>query len=53
VAEFGWHRVLLTGDTPVVNGFADRLPDSVRERIVGVANADLACCGSRRPSLTA
>jgi hypothetical protein len=27
--------------SPVVNGFADRLPDSVHERIVGVANANL------------
>jgi hypothetical protein len=41
VAEFGWHRVLLTGDKPIVNDFADRLPDSVRERIVGIANANL------------
>jgi hypothetical protein len=41
VVEFGWHRVLLTGDKPIVNDFADRLPDSVRERIVGIANANL------------
>ena len=26
---------------PVVNGFADRLPDSAQQRIVGVANANL------------
>jgi hypothetical protein len=24
VTEFGWHRVLLAGDKPVIDGFADR-----------------------------
>jgi hypothetical protein len=41
VADFGWHRLLLAGDKPIVDDFADRLPDSVRERIVGVTNASL------------
>jgi hypothetical protein len=41
VAEFGWQRVLLAGDKPVVEGFADRLPDSVRERIIGVVDANV------------
>src|SRR5215217_8079271 len=50
VAEFGWHRVLLAGDKPVADGFTDRLPDSVRERVIGVVT--LTCYGrSRRPSL--
>jgi hypothetical protein len=39
VTEFGWHRVLLAGDKPVIDGFADRLPDAVR--VIGVVNANV------------
>jgi hypothetical protein len=39
--EFGWHRMLLAGDKPIVNDFADRLPETVRERVVGVVNANV------------
>jgi hypothetical protein len=41
VTEFGWHRVLLAGDKPVIDGFADRLPDTVRERVIDVINANV------------
>lgn len=33
--------MLLAGDKPVVGGFADRLPDTVRERVTGVVNANV------------
>jgi hypothetical protein len=39
--EFGWHRMLLAGDKPIVNDFADRLPETARERVVGVVNANV------------
>jgi hypothetical protein len=41
ITEFGWHRVLLAGDKPVIDGFADRLPDAVQERVIGVVNANV------------
>jgi hypothetical protein len=41
ITEFGWHRMLLAGDRRVVDGFADRLPDWVRERVIGVVDVNL------------
>jgi hypothetical protein len=41
VTEFGWPRVLLAGDKPVIDGFADRLPDTVRERVIDVIKANV------------
>ena len=41
VTEFGWHRVLLAGDKPTIDGFADRLPDAVRERVIGAVKANV------------
>ena len=41
VTEFGWHRMLLAGDKQIVNDFADRLTETVRERVVGVVNANV------------
>ena len=46
--EFGWHRLLLSGDKPVIDGFAARRASGLS------ASSTLTCCGrSRRPSLIA
>ena len=41
VAEFGWQRVLLAGYKPVLDGFADRLPDPVREQVIVAVDANV------------
>lgn len=41
VIEFGWHRMLLAGDKPVIDGFAHRLPDVVQERVIDIVNANV------------
>ena len=41
VREFGWHHLLLAGDKQLIDGFADQLPDPVRERVIDVVNANV------------
>jgi Bacterial archaeo-eukaryotic release factor family 10 len=41
ISEFGWHRILLAGDRRVVDGFADRLTDFARERVIGIVDVNV------------